>query len=134
MSKVIYSDCAISIEEQNASIVINPNGERFFFIPCNAQEGVFRDATFSLMDDGVYEIEGTQLLYSEHYAMALSYEKLLCEHPAELIRKQSFLGLTWYKAAGVMKREVRTRYICKHKTYRIHERQEFISYTFIQES
>ncbi len=133
MSKVMYSDCAISIEEQNASILINPKGERFYFIPCDAQEGVFTDATLRLMDDGTYEIEGIQLLYTEHKDMALSYEKLLCEHPAELIRKQSFLGFTWYKAIGVMKREVRTRYICKHKTYRIHERLEFLSHTFIQE-
>jgi hypothetical protein len=133
MSNVIYSNCAISITEANASMLVNFNNERFYFIPCNEQEGVFTNATLSRMDDGSYEIEGTQLLYTEHKDISLSYEKLLCMHPCELISKQSFLGFTWYKAIGIMKREVRTRYVCKHKVYQIHERHEFLSHTFIQE-
>lgn len=134
MSKVIHSDCDISIHEKSKEILINPKAERFYFIPCDAQDGIYRNATLTLDEQGRYVIEGTQLLYTEHDASSFRYEELLCEHPQELIRKRSFLGLiTWYSAKGIMKREVRTRYLCKHAAYQIHERLEFLSYTCIEE-
>jgi hypothetical protein len=129
MSKVIYSDCDISIHEKSKEILINPKGERFYFIPCDAKDSIYRNATLSIGEDGRYTIEWTQLLYNKHYALGFSYEALLCEHPKELIRKRSFLGLiTWYSAKGVMKREVRTRYVCKNTVYQINERLEFLSH------
>jgi hypothetical protein len=134
MSNVIYSDCDISIHEKSKEILINPKGERFYFVPCDAQDGIYRNATLTLDEQGRYVIEGTQLLYTEHYASSFSYEKLLCEHPAELIRQQNFLGLIiWYSVKGIMKREVRARYVFKHAIYQIHERLEFLSHTCIAE-
>lgn len=134
MSNVIYSDCDISIHEKSKEILINPKGERFYFVPCDAQDGIYRNATLTLDEQGRYMIEGTQLLYTEHNASSFCYEKLLCEHPAELIRKRNFLGLIiWYSVNGIMKREVRARYVCKHTIYQIHERLELLSNTCISE-
>jgi hypothetical protein len=134
MSKVIYCNCDISIYEKSKEILINPKGERFYFVACDAQDGIYRNATLSSDEDGRYTIEGTQLLFTKHDTFGFNYEALLCEHPKELIRKRSFLGLiTWYSAKGIMKREVRTRYVCKHTAYQIHERLEFISHTCIEE-
>lgn len=73
------------------------------------------------------EIEGEQTLYSEHKGVGLDYEKLLCLHPEELIHKKSFFGFTWYNVCGVLKREIRTVYLCQYKEYRIHERLDVIS-------
>ncbi len=134
MSKILYSECDLGLNESTKTIVINPRGERFYFISCEEQSSIFTNATITINDDGRYEIEGTQLLYNEHKDSSLSREKLLCEHPEELIRKHSFLGLiTWYSVNGIMKREVRTRYVCKHGSYQIDERLEFLSHTCIPE-
>jgi hypothetical protein len=133
MSKIHYTNCDISLNESSKSILINPVGKRFYFVPCEDQNSIFTNATLTLDDEGRYVIEGTQLLYNEHNGVSLSYEKLLCEHPHELIIKRTFLGLTWYKVKGIMKREVRSRYICKHNTYQIHERLEFLSHTYLSE-
>ena len=133
MSKIHYTNCDISLNESSKSILINPVGKRFYFVPCADQSSIFSNATLTLDDAGRYVIEGTQLLYTEHNGVSLSYEKLLCEHPHELIVKRTFLGFTWYKVKGIMKREVRSRYICKHNTYQIHERLEFLSHTYLSE-
>lgn len=134
MSKVIFSNCDISLDEYNAHMLINPVGERFYCIPCENQTNVFRDATLTLNDDDRYVIEGTHLIFTKHRGIGFNYKELLCLHPEELIRKHSFLGLlTWYKVSGTLKREVRAKYLCKHKAYTIDERLEFLSHTCIQE-
>lgn len=133
MSKILHTNCDLSLNEGSKSIVINPMGERFYLVPCEEQSSIFTNATLSLDDEGRYVIEGTQLLYNEHKGVSPSYEKLLCEHPHELIIKRTFLGLTWYTVNGIMKREVRSRYICLHNTYQIYERLEFLSHTCLSE-
>jgi hypothetical protein len=128
MTQVFFSDIDLLIDEEKKEIVINPKGERFYFVPCEEQYKVFRDAI--LRYDSVeekYEIEGEQTLYSEHKGVGLDYEKLLCLHPEELIHKKSFFGFTWYNVCGVLKREIRTVYLCQYKEYRIHERLDVIS-------
>jgi hypothetical protein len=128
MTQVFFSDIDLLIDEEKKEIVINPKGERFYFLPCEEQYKVFRDAI--LRYDSVeekYEIEGEQTLYSEHKGIGLDYEKLLCLHPEELIHKKSFFGFTWYNVCGVLKREIRTVYLCQYKEYRIHERLDVIS-------
>ncbi len=132
MSVIYHTNCDLSLHEGSKTIIVNPMEERFF-IPCEDYSSIYTNATLSLDDEGRYVIEGTQLLYNKHQGLSSSYEKLLCEHPAELIIKRTFLGLTWYKVNGVMKREVRSRYICKHNEYVIHERLEFLSHTCISE-
>lgn len=131
MTHVFFSDIDLLIDEEKKEIVINPKGERFYFVPCEEQYKVFRDAI--LRYDSVeekYEIEGQQTLYSKHKGIGRDYEKLLCLHPQELIRKKSFLGFTWYSVSGVLKREIRTVYLCKYKEYRIHERLDVISTSY----
>jgi hypothetical protein len=94
MTHVFFSDIDLLIDEEKKEIVINPKGERFYFVPCEEQYKVFRDAI--LRYDSVeekYEIEGEQTLYSEHKGIGRDYEKLLCLHPQELIHKKAFLGL-----------------------------------------
>lgn len=128
MTHVFFSDIDLLIDEEKKEIVINPKGERFYFVACEEQYKVFRDAI--LRYDSVeekYEIEGEQTLYSEHKGIGRDYEKLLCLHPKELIHKKSFFGFTWYNVCGVLKREIRTVYLCQHKEYRIHERLDVIS-------
>lgn len=128
MTQVFFSDIDLLIDEEKKEIVINQKGERFYFVPCEEQYKVFRDAI--LRYDSVeekYEIEGEQTLYSEHKGVGLDYEKLLCLHPEELIHKKSFFGFTWYNVCGVLKREIRTVYLCQYKEYRIHERLDVIS-------
>ena len=133
MSVIYYTNCDLSLHESSKTIIVNPMGERFYFVACEDQSSIYFNATLRLDEEGRYVIEGTQLLYNKHQGVSSSYEKLLCEHPAELIIKRTFLGLTWYKVNGVMKREVRSRYICKHNEYVIHERLEFLSHTCISE-
>jgi hypothetical protein len=128
MSHVCFSDIDLLIDEGRKEILINPRGERFYFVKCDEQHKIFRDAI--LRYDSVeerYEIEGEQTLYTEHKGMGLDYEKLLCLHPQELIHKKSFLGFTWYNVCGVLKREIRSVYLCQYKEYRIHERSAVIS-------
>jgi len=133
MSKIHHTNCDLALDESSKSIVINPMGKRFYLVPCEEQASIFTNATLSSDEEGYYVIEGTQTLYNEHKGVSGSYEKLLCEHPAELIIKRTFLGLTWYKVDGIMKREVRSRYICQHKAYHIHERLEFLSHSYKSE-
>lgn len=127
MTKILYRNINLSLDERRKSILVNPRGERFYLIPCEEQGSIFSDATLSLDEEGHYVIEGVQTLYNEHKGASPSYIKLLCEHPAELITKHTFLWFTWYKANGFMKREVRSRYICQHQAYHIHERLELLS-------
>jgi hypothetical protein len=130
MTHVFFSDIDLLIDEEKKEIVINPKGERFYFVPCEEQYKVFRDAI--LRYDSVeekYENEGEQTLYSEHKGIGLDYEKLLCLHPQELIHKKSFFGFSWYNVCGVLKREIRSVYLCQYKEYRIHERAAIISQT-----
>lgn len=128
MSHVCFSDIDLLIDEGRKEILINPRGERFYFVLCDKQHKIYRDAILRYDSDKErYEIEGEQTLYTEHKGMGFDYEKLLCLHPKELIHKKSFLGLTWYKVNGVLKREIRSVYLCQHKKYRIHERTAVIS-------
>lgn len=130
MSKVIFQECNISLSEDNASMLINPAGERFYFIPCESQTSVFNNATLTLDDEGNYMIEGNVTLFTKHKEARFNYEELVCKHPEELIHKRSFLGLlTWYKVSGTMKRELRVKHLCKHKAYTFDERFEVISRT-----
>lgn len=130
MSKVIFQECNISLDERNASMLINPNGERFYFIPCESQTSVFMNATLTLDDEERYVIEGTCLIFTKHRDIGFNYEELVCKHPEELIHKRSFLGLlSWYKVFGTMKRELRVKHLCKHKAYTFDERFEVISRT-----
>ena len=129
MSVIYHTNCDLALDESSQSIVINPIGERFYFVACEEQSSIFTNATLSLDEEGRYVIEGTQLLYNKHRGVSPSYEKLLCEQSPELIIKRTFLGLTWYKVNGIMKREVHSRYICKHKDYQIQQRLEFLSHT-----
>jgi hypothetical protein len=131
MSHVCFSDIDLLIDEGKKEILINPKGEQFYFVACEEQYKVFRDAI--LRYDSVeerYEIEGEQTLYSEHKGVGLDYEKLLCLHPQELIHKKSFFGFNWCNVCGVLKREIRTVYLCQHKEYRIHERLDVISKSY----
>lgn len=110
-------------------IIINPRGERFYLVECDAYASVFTNATLSVSDEGIYEIVGTQILYGEHKCKSRSRKKLLCRHPEELIRWHSFLGVfRWYSVNGVLMREVIARYLCQHKEYRIYVRLEFLSH------
>lgn len=130
MSEILYSGIDLSIDEERKEILINPKGERFYFIPCNEQSQIYRNATLRFeSESGCYEIEGEQTLYTEHQGMGFDYEKLLCLHPAELIIQKSFLGLKWYSVSGIMKRDILSRYRCQHKEYRIHERTVILAYT-----
>jgi hypothetical protein len=131
MTQVFFSDIDLLIDEEKKEILINPKGEQFYFVACEEQYKVFRDAI--LRYDSVeekYEIEGEQTLYSEHKGIGLDYEKLLCLHPQELIHKKSFFGFSWYNVCGVLKREIRSVYLCQHKEYRIHERSAVISQSY----
>lgn len=128
--KQLYSDVDLMISEYHKILTINPKGIRFYGVACEDVSSIYRNATLSIDDDGHYVIQGIQQLYTQHHDISFSYQALLCEHPHELIKKRSFLGLIyWYRVKGVMKREVRSRYICKHNEYQIHERLELLSHT-----
>lgn len=131
MSHICYSDVDILIDEEKKEILINPKGERFYFVACDEQYKIFRDAQFRYdSDEERYEVTGDQSLYSIHKGIGLDYEKLVCLHPEELIRKKSFFGFAWYNVCGVLKREIRSVYVCQHKEYRIHERLDVISKSY----
>lgn len=130
MQKVLHEGVDLVIDESRNEIIINPKGERFYFVPCDEQSKIYRNATFTYDEEGeFYEIEGEKSLYTEHKGMGFDYEKLLCLHPSELIVKKSFFGLKWYTVSGIMKREIQTHYRCQHKEYRIHERTAILSQT-----
>lgn len=133
MPNILYSNVNILINERNREIIINPLSERFYHIACEAMHSLFFDATLSLDENGSYIIEGRQTLYNEHSAIGSDYEKLLCEHPKELIKKSSLFWLFGlYSVSGVHKREVQSRYICKYKEYcRIIQREKIISSEFM---
>lgn len=44
MTLVFLSDIDLLIDEEKKEIVINPRGERFYFVQCEEQYKVFRDA------------------------------------------------------------------------------------------
>lgn len=128
MKKVLHENIDLVIDESRKEIIINPRGERFYFVECEEQSKIYHNATLTYEEEGeFYEIEGEQSLYTEHQAMGFDYDKLLCLHPRELIVKKSFLGLKWYSVSGIMKRSIRSHYRCEHKAYRIHERSEIVS-------
>ena len=135
MPKRLYSNANIAICEKEKQILINPSSERFYNFACEEMGSVFFDATLSLDEDGSYIIEGKQTLYTEHIAMGRDYEKLLCEHPKELIKKSSLFWLFGtYTISGVHKREVRSKYICRYKEYCIIQREQILSSEFAAES
>jgi hypothetical protein len=132
MKQQLYTNCDLQISESYKMITVNPKGFRFYGVDCEDQSSIYRDATLSLDKEGNYCVEGEQTFYTKHRESSVHYETLLCKHPQELITKHSFLGIVWYKAKGVMKREARARYVGKHKAYQIHERLEFLSHTCTQ--
>jgi hypothetical protein len=133
MTKVLYSNVNILIDERNKELLINPVSERFYHIPCEEMDRIFFDTTLSLDENGSYVIEGKQTIYNEHSAMGSDYEKLLCKHPKELIKKSSLFWLFGlYSVSGVHKREVISKYICRHKEYCIIQREKIISSEFAE--
>ena len=134
MSKTLYSNVNILIDEHNREILVNPAGERFYHVGHEEMHSVFLYATLSLDEDGIYTIEGRQTIYSEHIAMGSDYEKLLCKHPKELIKKSSLFWLFGtYTVSGVHKREVHSKYICRYKEYCIIQREKIISSEFAED-
>jgi hypothetical protein len=134
MSKILYSNVNILIDERNMEILVNPADERFYTIAHEKMGSIFFDATLSLDENCVYTIEGRQILYNEHSAMGSDYEKLLCKHPKELIKKSSLFWLFGlYKVSGVHKREVASRYICRYKEYCITQREKVLSSEFAED-
>lgn len=131
MSKILYTNVNILIDERCKEIVINPLSERFYFIDYFDTRKVFYEATLALNEDGAYVIEGRQTIYNEHRAMGSDYERLLYKHPKELIKKGSLFWLHGlYSVKGFHKREVASRYICRYKEYCISERKNIISSKF----
>lgn len=127
MAEVIYSGIDVLIDEGRKEMIINPLGERFYFVECEGYNDIYTNATITREEDGTLVVEGDQELYTIHDASGLSYEKLLCAHPEALIRKRSFLGIRWYSVYGILKRQVHSRYRCMHTEYRVHERLKLIS-------
>lgn len=124
-----YTDVDLLIKESAKHIIINPKGNRYF-ADCKDQHLIYRNATLSYnADKERYEIYGSQSFYTEHHDTGFSYEKLLCLHPAELIRHKSFFGIVWFSVSGILKREVQSRYLCQHSEYTIEERTAFLSQT-----
>jgi hypothetical protein len=133
MPKILYSNINISIFEGDKEILINPSNERFYNLTCKEMGSVFFDATLSLDEDGSYVVEGKQILYNEHSDAGSDYEKLLCKHPKELIKKSSLFWLFGlYKVSGVHKREVHSKYICRYKEYCIIQREQIVSSEFAE--
>ena len=133
MPKILYSHVNISIFEKDKQILINPSSERFYNFTCEEMGSLFFDATLSLDEDGSYIIEGRQTLYNEHNDMGSDYERLLCEHPKELIKKSVLFWLFGlYKVSGVHKREVHSKYRCRYKEYCIIQRKQILSSEFAQ--
>ena len=134
MSKILYSNVNILIDERNREILVNPADERFYHVGHEEMHSVFFGATLSLDGDGIYTIEGRQTIYSEHSALGSDYEKLLCKHPKELIKKSSLFWLFGtYRVFGVHKREVHSKYICRYKEYCIIQREQILSSEFAQD-
>lgn len=134
MPNMLYSNVNILIDERNREILINPPSERFYNVAYDEMHSVFLNASLASDDDGSYVIEGKQTLYTEHSAIGSDYEKLLCKHPKELIKKSSLFWLFGtYTVSGVHKREVASRYICRYKEYCIIQRESILSSEFAQE-
>ena len=134
MQEILYEKVEIFISEGNQEILINESKERFYFVDCDDQHRVFHNATLSYdKSKECYIIEGEQTLTNEHNDSGFDYEKLLCLHPAELIKETTFLGMKYYKVHGTLTRQIKSRYFCKHKNYLIHERS-LISQSFTEDS
>ncbi len=134
MPKRLYSHANIAICEKEKQIIINPSSERFYNFAYEEMGSIFFDATLSLDEDGSYIIEGKQTLYNEHSDAGSDYEKLLCEHPKELIKEGPLFWLFGtYRVSGVHKREVRSKYICRYKEYCIIQREQILSSEFAED-
>ncbi len=128
MPNILYRNVNILIDEKDREILINPPSERFYHVAYDEMGTVFFNATLMRNDDGSYIIEGKQTLYTQHSAMGSDYEKLLCKHPKELIKKSSLFWLFGlYSVSGVHKREMQCRYICRYKEYCIVQREQILS-------
>jgi hypothetical protein len=134
MQEILYEKMEIFISEGNQEILINESKERFNYVSCENQHRVFHNATLSYdKSKECYIIEGEQTLTNEHRDSGFDYEALLCLHPAELIKAKSFLGIKYYKVSGTLTRQIKSRYVCKHKNYLIHQRS-LISQSFTEDS
>ncbi|WP_310440972.1 hypothetical protein [Sulfurimonas sp.] len=128
MPNILYRDVNILIDEKDREILINPSSERFYHVAYDEMGIVFFNAILIKDDDGSYVIEGKQTLYTQHSAMGSDYEKLLCKHPKELIKKSSLFWLFGlYSVSGVHKREIHCKYICRYKEYCIIQREQILS-------
>lgn len=134
MSNILYSNVNILIDEKNREIIINPPGERFYHVAYDEMGTVFFNAALIRDDKGSYIIEGKQTLYTEHSAIGSDYEKLLCKHPKELIKKSSLFWLFGtYSVSGVHKREMHCKYTCRYQEYCIIQRENILSSEFAQD-
>lgn len=134
MIEILYSGVDIQINESEKRIIINPLGERFYYVACDEQHTIFRNAELSYdKERRAYIIEGDQTLINEHYDSGSDYEKLLCLHPAELIHESSGLfGRQYYKVRGTCKREIHTIYHCRHSEYEIAYRAQIKSQSLVR--
>ena len=133
MEEILYDKVEIYISEGNKEILINQIGERFYYVNCDSQDRIFHNATLSYdKSKERYIIVGEQTIYNEHRGLGIDYEKLLCLHPVELIKPKSFLGIKYYKVSGTFTRQVKSRYLCRHKEYVFHERS-LISQSFTED-
>lgn len=133
MEEILYDKVEIYISEGNKEILMNQIGERFYYVSCDNQDRIFYNATLSYdKSKECYIIDGEQTLYNEHKGVGVDYEKLLCLHPVELIKPKNFFGIKYYKVSGTLKRQVKSRYLCRHKEYVFHERS-LISQSFTEE-
>lgn len=124
MSNVIYSGVDLYVNERNKELIINPRGERFYWIDIDERGNVYENAILIRNEEGGYSIEGDQKLYGVHKDRGFNYNALLSRHPKELIRRHSFMGLVWYRVNGTLERTVKTRYACLHNEYCMVERIE----------
>lgn len=135
MPNTLYRDVNILIDEKNREILINPPSERFYHVAYDEMGTVFFNATLTRDDEGLYIIDGKQTLYTEHRAIGSDYEKLLCKHPKELIKKSSLFWLFGtYMVSGVHKREVHCKYRCRYQEYCIVQREQILSNEFEQDN
>ncbi len=127
-SPPLYSNVPILVNEKEKTILINPEEERFYNVACDDWDTIFLNASLSKDRDGIYTIEGTQTIFTEHKETLSTYQELLCRHPQELIQERSFMGLfKWYAVYGTMKRELLVSYKCKHQKYTIIQRVALLS-------
>ncbi|MDD3597657.1 hypothetical protein [Sulfuricurvum sp.] len=132
MSLVLYSNVDVFVNEYRKEFLINPRGERFNLTPLEERSMVFENATITRNDEGMLEIEGVKTLLNQYKERGKNYERMVSYHPADLIKRHSFLGIVWFSVNGSMSRKVRSRYCCRHKEMAFIEREEVLSHS-IQE-